>query len=279
MPRAKRSRCFGPNTLNNPADDYDLQEVLRACQDVRFARGQLEVGEQGTRHWQWYMEFANPRSLSSVRKMFPGAHIEDSFSPDAASEYCGKEETRVPDTFFEYGTRGKETQGSRNDLLAVQGRLRQGGSVSDIYTEFPLVAAKYPRFIERCADVFTAPRNWKTEVRVFRGPTGCGKTQLAHELYPDIWVKPDGQWFDGYDRHPHVLIDDFDGGRSCGISYRFLLRLLDRYRLQVPIKGGFKEWVPKVIIITTNVEPRGWYPWEDFAPLERRIDECRTWNT
>ena len=41
---------------------------------------------------------------------------------------------------------------------------------------------------------------------------------------------------------------------------------------------GFKRWVPRVIVITTNVEPRDWYPWEDFAPLERRIDEIRRWT-
>ena len=47
--------------------------------------------------------------------------------------------------------------------------------------------------------------------------------------------------------------------------------------MDVPIKG-VQAVGPRVIVITTNVEPRDWYPWEDFAPLERRIDEIRRWD-
>jgi len=263
-------------TWNNP--DAPIEQVLRAQDDVRFACGQREIGEEcGTLHEHAYVEFTRPRSHASLRKLLPKARIEErKGTREQARVYCSKEETLVPGTRWEFGEWAE--QGKRNDLREIQQALRGGASVCDIYDKYPMLAARYPRFIDRCADYATEPRNWKTEVRVFLGPTGCGKTQLAHELLPDIWVRPDGAWFDGYDRHKHVLFDDFDGGRDCGISYRFLLRLLDRYRLQVPIKGGFKEWVPRIIIITTNVEPRAWYPWEDYAPLERRIDEIRRWS-
>lgn len=273
--RNKRARnwCF---TLNNP--DVAVQEVLRAQAEVRFACGQTEVGEGGTEHVQGYIEFTKPMSLRGLRKVLPRAHWEvRRGTAEQARDYCRKAETAVAGTQWEFGQFGGH-QGRRNDLADVQRELREGTRVCEIYNKYPQIAARYPRFIDRCADICTAPRNWKTEIRVFLGPTECGKTRLAHELYPDIWTRPDGSWFDGYDRYPHVLFDDFDGGRDCGISFRFLLRLLDRYPLQVPIKGGFKEWVPKVIIITTNVEPRAWYPWEQFAPLERRIDEIRRWT-
>ena len=49
------------------------------------------------------------------------------------------------------------------------------------------------------------------------------------------------------------------------VSFRDLLRFLDRYPMDVPIKG-VQAVGPRVIVITTNVEPRDWYPWEDFAP-------------
>ena len=79
------------------------------------------------------------------------------------------------------------------------------------------------------------------------------------------------------DRHPHVLIDDFAGGgivaSASGTSFGSLTGTLWTSLLR-----GFKRWVPRVIVITTNVEPRDWYPWEDFAPLERRIDEIRRWD-
>ena len=128
---------------------------------------------------------------------------------------------------------GKELE----DLAVIQRRLAEGRTVAEIYEEYPQIAARYPRFVDRAADYATPERTWKTEVKVFKGPTGCGKTRLAHELYPGIWTKPAGVWFDSYDRHPHVLIDDFAGGRDCGISFRDLLRFLDRYPMDVPIKG------------------------------------------
>ena len=125
---------------------------------------------------------------------------------------------------------------------------------------------------------FSGHRSWKTEVRVYVGPTGCGKTSSVVEEFPDVWFKPDGAWFDGYSGQPYVVFDDFHGERDCGISFPFLLRLLDRYRMVVPVKGAFANWVPRVIIITSNYSPEQWYPCEDPAPLLRRIDVLKRWE-
>lgn len=299
MPRIRRSTQQrdlerGRNwlcTFNNPPSNDNTEKVLRACPDVRYACGQREIGAgTGTHHDQFYVEFSTTKTLQALRELLPGGHFEVRCgTKQDAHDYAVKEgkfasdKTGVPGTKWEIGewrgaARGGGRQGAREDLETVQRRLNEGATVADIYQEFPHIAARYPKFVDRCAQIATKPRTWETQVIVFKGPTGCGKTSLAHELYPDIWTKPDGFWFDSYDRHPHVLIDDFAGGRDCGISYRMLLRILDRYPLLVPVKTNFAQFVPRVIVITTNVEPRDWYPWEDFAPLERRITEIRRWD-
>ena len=116
-----------------------------------------------------------------------------------------------------------------------------------------------PCFVDRAADYATPERTWKTEVKVFKGPTGCGKTRLAHELYPGIWTKPAGVWFDSTtDTLMSLLMTLREGGivaSASGTSFGSLTGTLWTSLLR-----GFKRWVPRVIVITTNVEPRDWYP-------------------
>lgn len=285
MPRTSSSKsrgwCITVNSISDVEWD-ECKERVRAKKNIRYFCGQLEVGELGRRHLQAYAEFSGPSSLAAVRKLFPRCHAEKRRGkPSEAAAYCRKEESAVAGTFFEVGELPQETasrQGARADLDAVRDAVRGGASVGDILEQFPVVYARYPRFVDKCLLLYSGRRSWKTEVRVYVGPTGCGKTQSAFEEFPDIWSKPPGAWFDGYNGEPHVLFDDFDGGRDCGITFRHLLQLLDRYRMVVPFKGGFTQWSPRVIIITTNVQPGQWYPWEDSAPLLRRIDVIKTWN-
>lgn len=63
-----------------------------------------------------------------------------------------------------------------------------------------------------------------------------------------------------------MLLDDYRGGAQDSM----ILKLLDIYPLQVPVKGGFVDWSPDRIFITSNISP----PWTHgmiSAPLRRRI--------
>lgn len=87
-----------------------------------------------------------------------------------------------------------------------------------------------------------------------------------------FWSPGDFQWFDGYNEQPIVIIDDYRGEYPVPM----FLKLLDRYPMQVPIKGGFVNWSPKKIYITSNVEPRHWYNEVDgrsLAAISRRFTE------
>ncbi len=107
-------------------------------------------------------------------------------------------------------------------------------------------------------------------------PTTCksyGKSRRAlHEAGADAyWVrKPQnngGLWFDGYDGHANVVIDEFYGW----ISRDLMCRLCDRYPLLVDTKGGAVSFLAKKIWITSNQSPVMWWQKVGLGPMERRL--------
>jgi len=74
-------------------------------ESVVWARGQQERGSgTGYLHYQVCVAFSEKKSLAGVLKVLgPGLHAELTRS-SAAADYCGKEETRVGET-FEWGVK------------------------------------------------------------------------------------------------------------------------------------------------------------------------------
>lgn len=56
--------------------------------------GQLEVGEEGTQHYQLMVKTPQER-FAALKKVFPTAHIEVARNRKALEQYVHKEETRV----------------------------------------------------------------------------------------------------------------------------------------------------------------------------------------
>jgi len=57
-------------------------------------KGQYEVGENGTRHFQGMLKTPQVR-FAAVKKVFPRGHIEVARNPEALAKYVQKEDTRV----------------------------------------------------------------------------------------------------------------------------------------------------------------------------------------
>jgi len=169
-------------------------------------------------------------------------------------------------SFEEYGSRAK--QGFRSDLKQVADKIVNGASIEDLAKEHPLEYIKYHNGISKLKAVLEKGGNEQKEVIVKIGPSGCGKTRWAWDNYPDLYSKPAGPWWDGYDGQETVLLDDYDGH----IQYAELLRILDRYPMKVPVKGAFVNLIAKRIIITSNDDIYKWYPMKtDLSALKRRI--------
>lgn len=124
-----------------------------------------------------------------------------------------------------------------------------------------------------------APRDWETQVFWFWGPPGSGKSRAAYEMSEDLFMVPSSpqlKWWDRYDSHEDVLIDDF---RADQCDFARFLKLIDRYEFQVECKGGFRQLRAKRIIVTSCVPPWNcWYTNENLDQLQRRITEIKSFD-
>jgi len=253
-------------TLNNPTGE----EVWEGKWSY-IIRG-TEVGECGTPHIQGYVYYKSPVAFASVRKQLPArcAHIDAAKgSPQQNIEYCSKD-----GSFIEQGEPPK--QGKRNDIKAVKAIIADGGGMSDVIEAVDSYQAM------RCAELilkYVEPkRDWKPEVFWFHGETGTGKTRKASELAPNAWFSARNlKWWEGYDAHEDVIIDDFRGD-FC--TFHELLRILDRYEYRIEVKGGSRQLLCKRIFITSCYAPdRVYENREDIQQLIRRIDTIEFFGT
>lgn len=81
------------------------------------------------------------------------------------------------------------------------------------------------------------------------------------EAYPKT---PTTKFWDGYRGEEHVVIDEFRGN----IDISHLLRWLDRYPCIIEVKGSSLVLRAKHIWITSNLDPRQWYPLVDPDTVE-----------
>lgn len=102
------------------------------------------------------------------------------------------------------------------------------------------------------------PLAMERTVNCFWGATGTGKSRRAwDEASMDAYPKdPRTKFWDGYRDQKHVVIDEFRGGIDVG----HMLRWLDRYPIVVEIKGSATVLKAQTIWITSNLDPRLWYP-------------------
>jgi len=82
-------------TLNNPTEE-ELEVWRTATQHhwVKETRGQLEQGENGTRHVQGLMR-TEPVAWTRVKRLLPRAHVEVARNVFALERYVQKRETRL----------------------------------------------------------------------------------------------------------------------------------------------------------------------------------------
>lgn len=233
-----------------------------------WIRGQLEQGEgTGYLHWQIVVNFVQKCRLGGVKRVFgDSVHAELSRS-SAASDYVWKELTRVAGTQFEIGdkpiNRAASKDWDRIRASAISGNLDE--VPSDVFVRC------YHQLRSISKDNLR-PVAMVRSCHVFWGRTGTGKSRRAWEeagmeAYPKT---PRSKFWDGYAGHEHVVMDEFRGG----IDIAYLLIWLDRYPCIVEVKGSSVVLSARTIWITSNLDPRLWYPDADAettAALLRRL--------
>jgi hypothetical protein len=252
-------------TINNWTTE-DLEKANSIWDKASY----LIIGKEGkekTPHLQGYCELKGQMSLKTISKKYlPRASIRKAKGNGIQNKaYCSKE-----GDFVEQGELKK--QGKRTDIEKVREAINDGSTmreIAEVATNFQTI-----RMAEVLLKYNEKPRNWKPVVKWYYGATGTGKSKLAHEETEDAYVAMEtAKWWEGYDAHEEVIIDDM---RKNFSTFNYLLKLLDRYPFKVEVKGGSRQFLAKTIIITSCYSPYEMYDTrEDIQQLIRRIDEIR----
>lgn len=267
-PQARRRNwCL---TLNNPDEDPDTWSGrYRTHSNFKYMVMQVEEGETGTMHYQGYVEFDAPLYFNAVKKLCPQAHLETrKGTAQQARDYCMKGDTRKEGP-WEWGEFSIERQGKRLDLERLV-ELAKTATHKEIMEELPREYCKFYKFVQHVKHIGALDKpTIRKDLRVILcyGKTRCGKTHWAYELDSDLYSLPVGKnlWFDNYNGETTVLLDDFSG--QCTLVD--LLRILDKYPVQIPRKGGFVWMKATTIIVTCNQHPDTWY---DYSNRDRLRD-------
>lgn len=257
-------------TINNYSEQ-EVELVEKYMNDKKRTRycciGWETAPTTGTPHIHVYFHWVSQVSFTQMKKKFPRADIRVCRgTPQQISDYCKKE-----GTFKEQGDLPKS--GKRSDIDHIRDVLQETSKMADVVVcarsyQAVQVAEKYLQYHER-------PRNWKPIVKWYWGQSGSGKTHKAvQELGEHYYDAPhDGKWWQGYDAHENVLIDDM---RETFMDWSKFLKLIDKNKFRVECKGSSRQFLARKIIITSPYPPEELYAnREDKFQLVRRLDEIR----
>lgn len=241
---------------------------------MQYLAGQQEkCPTTGKLHWQYFCYIKTQMTLKAFIKSIPSdwnkPHVEPCLGNIQQNiDYCSKD-TGVPNTFQEQGL--KPHQGQRTELEEACKQVRTGGLTA---VSSDVVLMKYHKHLSALATIrsSTIPHVYsKPKVIWLWGPTGSGKTRAAYAHDPCLYkqTSTDG-WFDGYYDQKTICIDDFD---KHTFPIRELLQILDGYKYNAKVKGGFQQLKADTIFITSHMEPSHYFPTERFSEINRRISE------
>lgn len=298
-------------TINNP-DEEDKDRFLAFEQldaqglkdaNLKYGCGQLEQGgNTQTIHIQGYIILRAGRRLNKLKEIAGGEeperarrpHIDKCFGQHKQCvKYVKKDETRVPASeggwSFEFGVEphqgstlfGKKT---RDDRVAIM--IDDGKSLEEIEDEEPGYVMRHNACVTKKWSMVNVPE--KIDDDVFKlifcyGPSGSGKTYQAynyaeaHDMTFFKLMKQEGKtlWLDGYNGTQKVMVVN-EMGAGKRFTYERAKEIMDVWAATMPIKGGSVKFNPEVIICTSCIHPRDWYPKvQDKDELQRRI---RRWG-
>lgn len=253
--RQSRSYCF---TWNNPESIPDFEE---SGIPVTYWIYQTEIGENGTLHYQGFLQFERKCALSTAITQldvicdYSHPHVEMMRgTAQEASDYC-----RKPGAVDGPWTGGAiTTERQRKDLEEVKALVDQGASQKRLWEDAFPTMVRYHRSIAEYKRVCHPMTRESCATTLLIGTTGTGKSYYCRSRVPGAYNKSPGMWWDDYDSQPDVVIDEFVGS----IPLHEFLQLTDPFStgLRLQFKGGHVQVAPSRIFITTNTHPGDWWP-------------------
>lgn len=274
-----------------------FQPDFSQTNDVGYAAWQLELAPTtGTPHYQGVAFFRRTLRCASVNRTYfdNRASLTRCNRAEAAIAYCTREKNddgtpkRAP-LSEEIVDAGPWTYGDRDFVC-------ESGSHKRKHAEIPPDQASLIRAVEtgeihvqdywhhrryiQDRDMTGLKRTWQTKVLILWGRSGTGKSTLAEHLWPNAFyaqkehgsTRSQGKlWFDGYDRHDVVIIDDY----HYTLSLTQFKELVSKNGHHVPCKGSKVPFVAKLLVILSNDSPDVWWPnqtgTEHYEAAKRRM--------
>lgn len=139
--------------INNPQecglDHSTIVEILRKFSPAYFCMAD-EIATTGTYHTHIFLYSPSPIRFSTVKNRFPTAHIDKTYgSAKENRDYILKEgkwaetdkaETKVPDTFLEWGDMPAEKEEKAPQMYKLIQEVRDGISTANIIEASPNLA-------------------------------------------------------------------------------------------------------------------------------------------
>lgn len=244
---------------------------------VYMAHSPLERASTGTLHLHCVLMFDNShrKTKGGLRKLLKSYSKNGGFD---FSVLAGTKE-QVEDYFLKRGDKWQEKsyqqafggdsfiegvwidkgQGVRTDVSKVKALIDLGMSDAELWEgNFDYMLRHY-RAVKEYKKVKSGVRSWKTELWLYLGVPGTGKSYAARSGAESFYIKPsDGKWWDMYEGQSVVILDEFEKHQHY-LKYHDLLSLADDSPLLVEVKNGFTQFLAKKLIITANSTPADWF--------------------
>ncbi len=276
--------------INNPQecglDHSAIVEILRKFSPAYFCMAD-EIATTGTYHTHIFLYSPSPIRFSTVKNRFPTAHIDKTYgSAKENRDYIRKEgkwaetdkaETKVPDTFLEWGDMPAEKEEKAPQMYKLIQEVRNGISTANIIEGSPNLAFRV-RDIDTLRQTLLSDRyaseNRKIEVWYIFGASGTGKTRGIYERHDaknicriTNYRNGRGISFDGYTGQDVLVFEEF----HSQIPIEDMLNYLDIYPLSLPARYSDRVACYTRVYITSNL------------PLEKQYrnvqwDSLETWR-
>lgn len=253
---------------NNPIEnDYNQLDGLE-CKGLVW---QEERGDSGTLHIQGYVELHKPTTRASIVRRLGGraSVLVRSGSRFQAWDYTQKETFEGARKFDNLHV----SQGERTDIETIREKIKSGQGMLSIAEEHFGSFIRYNRGFYLYKALLSKPRTELSQIEIYWGASGAGKSHTVLREYPEAYWVPKCNsgcvWFTGYEGHDTIVFDNYYGW--C--PYDLLLRICDKYPLQVPIHGGMVNFTARKIVFTSVKPWTEWYDWLkcDQTELARRV--------
>lgn len=268
--------CF---TINNPVDldQFWVHRAPSVLNEIEYYILQEERGEQGTIHWQGFLILKKREKLSWLKSnISERAHWELARGTnEQARDYCRKEETYTGGLRKEFGQlperqKAKKTserlEDAAEELDIIKDGYKRPRDVKSMTLLCPGFIAAYK---ELTSDIL-GPYRPELKILTLVGPPGCGKSFSIEKWFAGhgrCICGNNGVWF----QNPLSEVMVFE--EFCGqIMLQRMLQFLDPYPLALEVKGGMRPAMYKLVIITSNTTPDGWYKGDEAGQPGKRTD-------